>query len=110
MSYYIKRVIVQNQGMKKKVAALQQIVESCPGLIIALILLAQSQAASGNYTSAVELLKNLLHNIDPSNIDAYLALAQIHIAQVNVITVYFYLFVINKFYLIVVYYAMQSNM
>lgn len=70
-------------------AVLQRIVDSCPGLIVAVILLAQSQAASGNCTSAVELLKNLLQNIDPSNIDAYLALAQIHITQVIVATLTF---------------------
>lgn len=80
--FWLNDYIFQTEGVKKKISILENVVTACPGLVVAVLALAKSYAFCDNYLAAMELVKRLLHNIEPSNADAHLILAQIHVAQV----------------------------
>uniref|UniRef100_A0A1B6BXL6 Tetratricopeptide repeat protein 21B n=2 Tax=Clastoptera arizonana TaxID=38151 RepID=A0A1B6BXL6_9HEMI len=69
------------EGTKKRIKVLEAITDACPGLAIALLYLAKSLAFCEKYSDAVEILQRLLREIEPSNAEAHLVLAQILVEQ-----------------------------
>lgn len=49
--------------MKKRISVLRQVVDVCPGLIGAVLALAQAQAATGDYSAATLTAKQLLSQV-----------------------------------------------
>ncbi|XP_017891080.1 tetratricopeptide repeat protein 21B-like [Ceratina calcarata] len=56
---------------------LEQLSEAYPGLIAAQLLLSRAKMQSGDSEEASRILRNLLENVDPSNAEAHLLMAQI---------------------------------
>lgn len=60
---------------------LEMVVKACPGLVRAVNLLAKVQFLSGDLVASLSTLQKILQDIDPTNTDAHLLIAQIHIQQ-----------------------------
>ncbi|XP_046679788.1 LOW QUALITY PROTEIN: tetratricopeptide repeat protein 21B-like [Homalodisca vitripennis] len=65
------------EGLARRVVVLRQVVDQCGGLAGAVLGLARALTASGDLGAATQLLAR----VDPTNTDAHLVLAQIHLAQ-----------------------------
>ncbi|XP_076294780.1 tetratricopeptide repeat protein 21B [Lasioglossum baleicum] len=62
---------------------LEQLTNAYPGLTTAQLLLSKAKIQSGELESASVILKNILNNVDPSNAEAHLLMAQILACQGN---------------------------
>ncbi|XP_054015603.1 tetratricopeptide repeat protein 21B-like [Hylaeus anthracinus] len=62
---------------------LEQLTDAYPGLIAAQLLLSKAKMQTGELNRASDILKNLLDNIDSSNAEAHLLMAQILARQGN---------------------------
>ncbi|XP_031832068.1 tetratricopeptide repeat protein 21B [Nomia melanderi] len=62
---------------------LEQLTDAYPGLITAQLLLSKAKMQSGELEDAANILKNILNNVDSSNAEAHLLMAQILACQGN---------------------------
>ena len=62
---------------------LEPVTKACPGLKDALYLLSKAKFLSGDLKSAVSTLQHILDNIDPTDADCHLLMAQIQLHQGN---------------------------
>ena len=62
---------------------LEPVTKACPGLKDALFLLSKSKFLSGDLKSAVSTLQHVLDNIDPTDADCHLLMAQVQLQQGN---------------------------
>ena len=79
--------VVQGQALpaplKRTLIILEPVTKACPGLKDALVLLARTKYLSGDARSAVSTLQHILDNIDPTEADCHLLMAQIQLHQGN---------------------------
>ena len=69
--------------LKKSLMILEPVTKACPGLKDALYLLSKAKFLSGDLKSAVSTLQHVLDNIDPTDADCHLLMAQIQLHQGN---------------------------
>ena len=69
--------------LKKSLMILEPVTKACPGLKDALYLLSKAKFLSGDLKSAVSTLQHILDNIDPTDADCHLLMAQIQLHQGN---------------------------
>ena len=69
--------------LKKSLMVLEPVTKACPGLKDALYLLSKAKFLSGDLKSAVSTLQHILDNIDPTDADCHLLMAQIQLHQGN---------------------------
>ena len=69
--------------LKKSLLVLEPVTKACPGLKDALYLLSKAKYLSGDLKSAVSTLQHILDNIDPTDADCHLLMAQIQLHQGN---------------------------
>ena len=69
--------------LKKSLMILEPVTKACPGLKDALYLLSKAKFLSGDLKSAVSTLQHVLDNIDPTDADSHLLMAQIQLHQGN---------------------------
>ncbi|XP_075220295.1 tetratricopeptide repeat protein 21B isoform X2 [Lycorma delicatula] len=67
------------EGSKKSIAVLKKVVEACPGLVDAQLSLAKRYLSLDENENAINTLRLLLDQLDPTNIDAHLIMAQLNI-------------------------------
>ena len=70
-------------ALKKTLMILEPVTKSCPGLKDALFLLSKARFLSGDLKSAVSTLQHVLDNIDPTDADCHLLMAQVQLYQGN---------------------------
>ena len=69
--------------LKKSLMVLEPVTKACPGLKDALYLLSKAKFLAGDLKSAVSTLQHILDNIDPTDADCHLLMAQIQLHQGN---------------------------
>ena len=69
--------------LKRTLIILEPVTKACPGLKDALFLLSKTKFLSGDLRSAVSTLQHILDNIDPTEADCHLLMAQIQLHQGN---------------------------
>lgn len=72
------------EGLSKRACVLTRVVEDCPGLVKAVLALARTHVAASDLDAAAHIAQHLLAQIDSTNTDAHLILAQIYLSQVCV--------------------------
>lgn len=68
-------------SVRQTLNILEMIVKACPGVVVAVNLLAKVQLLCGDFVASLSTLQRILQEIDPTNSDAHLLIAQIHIQQ-----------------------------
>ncbi|RZF44920.1 hypothetical protein LSTR_LSTR013786 [Laodelphax striatellus] len=76
-----QRYPVGVDGSKRSATILKRVIESCPGLAAAHLQLAQRLLDIGDIETACKTLQHLLSQLDPTNMDGHLILAQLHIGE-----------------------------
>ena len=71
--------------LKKSLMVLEPVTKACPGLKDALYLLSKAKYLAGDLKSAVSTLQHILDNIDPTDADCHLLMAQIQLHQGNIL-------------------------
>ena len=69
--------------LKKSLMILEPVTKACPGQKDALYLLSKAKFLSGDLKSAVSTLQHVLDNIDPTDAECHLLMAQIQLHQGN---------------------------
>lgn len=72
-------------ALKKTLMILEPVTKACPGLKDALYLLSKAKFLSGDLKSAVSTLQHVLDNIDPTDADCHLLMAQVQLHQGNIL-------------------------
>lgn len=68
-------------SLRQTLNILEMVVKACPGLVLAVNLLAKVQFLCGDVVSALATLQRVLQDVDPTNTDAHLLISQIHIQR-----------------------------
>ena len=71
--------------LKKSLMVLEPVTKACAGLKDALYLLSKAKYLAGDLKSAVSTLQHILDNIDPTDADCHLLMAQIQLHQGNIL-------------------------
>lgn len=71
-------------SLRQTLNILEMVVKACPGLPLAVNLLAKVQYLAGDHAASVATLQKILQEVDPTNTDAHLLLSQVHVEQGHV--------------------------